>query len=36
MIHDGSVVVSSDHQISVQYPIKLSAAGVDAARRAEG
>jgi len=36
LIHDGSVVVSSDQQISVQYPIKLSAAGVDAARRAEG
>ena len=36
LIHDGSVAVSSDHQISVHYPIKLSAAGVEAARRAGG
>ncbi len=36
LILDGSVAVSSDHQISVNYPIKLSAAGVEAARQAEG
>ena len=35
LIQDGSVAVSSDHQISVNYPIKLSAAGVEAARQAE-
>jgi hypothetical protein len=35
LILDGSVAVSSDHQISVNYPIKLSAAGVEAARQAE-
>ena len=33
-LRDGSVVVNDDHQISVQYPINLSAAGVDAARQA--
>jgi len=35
LIQDGSVAVSSDHQISVNYPIKLSAAGVEAARQAD-
>lgn len=35
LIQDGSVAVSSDHQISVNYPIKLSPAGVEAARQAE-
>jgi hypothetical protein len=35
LIQDGSVAVSSDHQISVNYPIKLSVAGVEAARQAE-
>ncbi|MFK3815916.1 hypothetical protein ACI2KG_04815 [Pseudomonas sp. NPDC089407] len=35
LIQDGSVAVSSDHQITVSYPIKLSAAGVEAARQAE-
>ncbi|AYG45061.1 hypothetical protein DV532_12460 [Pseudomonas sp. Leaf58] len=35
LIQDGSVVVGHDHQISVNYPIKLSAAGVEAARQAE-
>lgn len=35
LIQDGSVAVSSDHRISVNYPIKLSAAGVEAARQAE-
>ncbi|WP_372822760.1 hypothetical protein ACCE15_12080 [Pseudomonas parafulva] len=33
LIHDGSVNVDTDHQISVRYPIKLSSAGVDAARQ---
>ncbi|MFJ9990462.1 hypothetical protein ACIQSO_06965 [Pseudomonas putida] len=32
LIHDGSVNVDADHQISVRYPIKLSSAGVQAAR----
>ncbi|AGN82631.1 hypothetical protein [Pseudomonas putida] len=35
LIHDGSVVVGSDQQVSVHYPIKLSAAGVEAARQSE-
>lgn len=32
LIQDGSVAVD-DHNISVSYPIKLSAAGVEAARQ---
>ncbi|HGM5578714.1 TPA: hypothetical protein ACKP22_000366 [Pseudomonas putida] len=35
LIHDGSVSVDADHQISVRYPIKLSSAGVDAARQVD-
>ena len=35
LIHDGSVEVDAEHQISVQYPIKLSSAGVEAAKRVE-
>ncbi|WP_312934142.1 hypothetical protein [Pseudomonas sp.] len=34
LIHDGSVEVD-EHQVSVNYPIKLSSSGVDAAQRAE-
>ena len=36
LIQDGAVVVDDDHQISVSYPIKLSAAGVEAAKQVEG
>ncbi|MBI6898397.1 hypothetical protein JET64_16485 [Pseudomonas putida] len=36
LIQDGAVTVDADHQISVSYPIKLSAAGVEAARQAQG
>lgn len=36
LIHDGSVGVDAEHQISVQYPIKLSSAGVEAAKQIEG
>ena len=36
LIHDGSVNVESGHALSVNYPIKLSSAGVEAARQAEG
>ncbi|MBA1204115.1 hypothetical protein G7009_20550 [Pseudomonas capeferrum] len=35
LIHDGSVSVDADHQISVNYPIKLSSAGVEQAKKAE-
>lgn len=33
LIHDGSVSVDDNHQLSVSYPIKLSSAGVEAARK---
>ncbi|MGE7990533.1 hypothetical protein ACQKPE_05690 [Pseudomonas sp. NPDC089554] len=33
LIQDGSVVVDDDHHISMSYPIKLSSAGVEAAKR---
>ncbi|MFB4391788.1 MULTISPECIES: hypothetical protein [unclassified Pseudomonas] len=33
LIQDGSVAVDSERHISVSYPIKLSAAGVEAARQ---
>lgn len=33
LIHDGAVAIDSLHQISVNYPIKLSAAGVQAAKQ---
>ncbi|MCO7593932.1 MULTISPECIES: hypothetical protein [Pseudomonas] len=36
LIQDGSVSVDAGHQISVNYPIKLSSAGVDAAKKIEG
>lgn len=35
LIHDGSVNVEAGHTLSVNYPIKLSSAGVEAARQAE-
>ncbi|NIE73488.1 hypothetical protein F3J45_03280 [Pantoea sp. Ap-967] len=35
LIQDGSVAVGSDHQVTMSYPIKLSAAGVEAARQLE-
>lgn len=35
LIHDGSVSVDDSHELSVSYPIKLSSAGVEAAKRAE-
>lgn len=35
LIHDGAVSVDADHQISVSYPIKLSSAGVEQAKKAE-
>lgn len=36
LIHDGSVSVNDSQQLSVSYPIKLSSAGVEAAKKAEG
>ena len=36
LIQDGAVAVDDDHQISVNYPIKLSSAGVEAAKQVEG
>ncbi|MBA6118119.1 hypothetical protein JET76_21115 [Pseudomonas putida] len=36
LIQDGSVAVDEEHQLSLSYPIKLSAAGVDAAKQADG
>ncbi|MDF0729518.1 hypothetical protein P0Y43_02095 [Pseudomonas entomophila] len=36
LIQDGSVAVDSDHKVTVSYPIKLSAAGVQAAQQLEG
>lgn len=36
LIHDGSVSVDGSHQVSISYPIKLSSAGVDAAKQVEG
>ncbi|WP_194791521.1 hypothetical protein [Pseudomonas sp. UFMG81] len=35
LIQDGSVAVGDDHHVSVNYPIKLSAAGVEAAKQVE-
>ncbi|MFJ4067227.1 hypothetical protein ACIPW4_18295 [Pseudomonas sp. NPDC089996] len=35
LIQDGSVTVNDDHQLSMSYPIKLSSAGVEAAKQAE-
>ncbi|QHG65099.1 hypothetical protein [Pseudomonas putida] len=35
LIQDGSVAVDEDHQISMSYPIKLSSAGVEAAKQVE-
>lgn len=34
LIHDGSVSID-EHQVSVSYPIKLSSAGVTAAKKAD-
>lgn len=36
LIQDGSVSIEGEHVLSVAYPIKLSAAGVEAARRVDG
>ncbi|QXH44644.1 hypothetical protein KSS93_17335 [Pseudomonas xanthosomatis] len=36
LIQDGSVSVDDNHQPSVSYPIKLSSAGVEAARKVDG
>jgi hypothetical protein len=36
LIQDGAVTVDADHQISMSYPIKLSSAGVEAAKQAQG
>ena len=36
LIQDGAVAVDDDHQISVHYPIQLSAAGGEAAKQVEG
>ncbi|WP_085677473.1 MULTISPECIES: hypothetical protein [unclassified Pseudomonas] len=35
LIQDGAVAVDADHQISMSYPIKLSSAGVEAAKQLE-
>ncbi len=35
LIHDGSVSVDADHEVTLNYPIKLSAKGVEAAKQAE-
>lgn len=36
LIHDGCVSVDADRQLDVSYPIKLSSAGVEAAKKLEG
>lgn len=36
LIHDGCVSVDADQQLDVSYPIKLSSAGVEAAKKLEG
>ncbi|WP_313644222.1 hypothetical protein [Pseudomonas sp.] len=36
LIQDGAVAVDDAHEISVHYPIKLSSAGVEAAKQVEG
>jgi len=36
LIQDGSVVSDNDQPLSISYPIKLSAAGVEAAKQVEG
>ena len=36
LIHDGSVAVDGNHQVSLHYPIKLSASGVEAAKQTQG
>lgn len=33
LIHDGAVAIDGNHHISLQYPIKLSASGVEAAKQ---
>lgn len=33
LIHDGSVNVDADHEISISYPIKLSSSGVEEAKK---
>ncbi|MFJ2982814.1 MULTISPECIES: hypothetical protein [unclassified Pseudomonas] len=35
LIQDGSVVTEGDHPLSISYPIKLSAAGVEAAKQVD-
>ncbi|HDS1680312.1 TPA: hypothetical protein QEM39_001832 [Pseudomonas putida] len=35
LIQDGAVAVDADHQISMSYPVKLSSAGVEAAKQLE-
>lgn len=35
LIHDGSVAVDDDHQVTLHYPIKLSASGVEAAKKSQ-
>lgn len=35
LIQDGSIAVTPDHQVTMNYPIKLSAAGVEVARQLE-
>ena len=36
LIHDGSVAVDGNHHVSLHYPIKLSASGVEAAKQTQG
>jgi len=36
LIQDGAVMISADHEPSLHYPIKLTAAGVNAAKAAGG
>ncbi len=35
LIQDGAVAIDADHQISMSYPVKLSSAGVEAAKQLE-
>ncbi|MHC6225574.1 hypothetical protein ACYU03_12505 [Pseudomonas sp. X10] len=35
LIQDGSVSIAADHEISITYPIKLSASGVEQAKKVD-
>ncbi|MBJ9977696.1 hypothetical protein IAE35_17140 [Pseudomonas sp. S75] len=35
LIHDGSVIEAPGHEVDLHYPIKLTSAGVEAAKKVE-